>query len=64
MLRDRFGLAPPTSERAIDHLLARGLRLVEPPAALAPEARECERPDGLRIRLSDHAPVAASFGMR
>ena len=64
VLRDRFGLAPPTSDRAIDHLLARGLRLVEPPAALAPEAREHKRPDGLRIRLSDHAPVVASFGMR
>jgi endonuclease/exonuclease/phosphatase family metal-dependent hydrolase len=64
LLRDRLGLAPPTSNRAIDHLLARGLRLVEPPTALPPEAREREQADGLRIRLSDHAPVAASFGMR
>ena len=63
-LRDRFGLVPPTSDRAIDHLLAHGLRLVEPPASLPPDARERVRPDGLRIRLSDHAPVVAGFGMR
>jgi endonuclease/exonuclease/phosphatase family metal-dependent hydrolase len=63
-LRDRYGLAPPTSERSIDHLLARGLRLVEPPAALPPEKREVPGSDGLRIRLSDHAPVAAAFGMK
>ena len=60
MLRDRFGLAPPTGDRAIDHLLGRGLRLVDPPQALPAAAREVERADGLRIRLSDHAPVAAS----
>ena len=63
-LRDGFGLAPPTAERSIDHLLARGLRLVDPPSPLPPAARERQRFDGLRIRLSDHAPVVASFGMR
>ena len=64
VLRDRFGLSPATSPRAIDHLLARGLRLVDPPSALPAQAREVAHPDGLRIRLSDHAPVAASFGMK
>jgi endonuclease/exonuclease/phosphatase family metal-dependent hydrolase len=63
-LRDRFGLSRPTGDRAIDHLLARGLDVVEPPARLPGERREVVRDDGLRIRLSDHAPVAASFGMK
>jgi endonuclease/exonuclease/phosphatase family metal-dependent hydrolase len=63
-LRTRFGLAPPTGPNAIDHILARGLELVEPPARLAPEQREVHTSDGLRMRLSDHAPVLATFGMK
>jgi endonuclease/exonuclease/phosphatase family metal-dependent hydrolase len=60
-LRERFGLGAPTAPRAIDHLLARGLRAVDPPRLLAPEQRETRDADGLRIRLSDHAPVVAAF---
>ena len=60
-LRERFGLAEPTAPRAIDHLLARGLEVVEPPRQLEPEEREVVDADGLRIRLSDHAPVVATF---
>jgi endonuclease/exonuclease/phosphatase family metal-dependent hydrolase len=60
-LRERFGLGEPTAPRAIDHLLARGLRTVERPRRLAPEEREVGDPSGLRIRLSDHAPVVAEF---
>jgi endonuclease/exonuclease/phosphatase family metal-dependent hydrolase len=63
-LRDRFGLAPPTGPDAIDHLLVRGLETVEQPARLPPERREVAGPDGLRIRLSDHAPVVAAFRMK
>lgn len=63
-LRERFGLAPPTGPRAIDHLLARSLDVVAPPAALESAAREVPGPGGLAIRLSDHAPVVASFGLR
>lgn len=59
-LRERFGLAPPTAPEAIDHLLASGLEVVDDPRAWAPEARELGE-DGLRLRLSDHAPVAATF---
>ncbi len=59
-LRDRFGLAPPTAPGAIDHLLARGLEVLDPPAPWPPERREV-REDGLAVRLSDHAPVAARF---
>jgi endonuclease/exonuclease/phosphatase family metal-dependent hydrolase len=60
-LRERFGLGEPTAPRAIDHVLARGLRAVERPRRLAPEEREVDDPSGLRIRLSDHAPVLAGF---
>jgi endonuclease/exonuclease/phosphatase family metal-dependent hydrolase len=63
-LRDRFGLAGPTGPRAIDHLLARSLDVVAPPAALPAAEREVPGPGGLAIRLSDHAPVVASFGLR
>ena len=63
-LRTRFGLGDPTAPDAVDHLLARGLELVEAPRRLEPERRELPGPDGLRIRLSDHAPVAATFGVR
>jgi hypothetical protein len=71
-LRDGYGLAPPTAPRSIDHLLARGLEIVEPPYPLPhPEvAREpsfrgplglWRREAGRRIRLSDHAPVGATY---
>ena len=60
----RFGLAGPTAPRAIDHLLVRGLDVTTPPAALDPARRELIDPSGLALRLSDHAPVTASFRMR
>jgi endonuclease/exonuclease/phosphatase family protein len=64
-LHDRLGLAGPTAPDAIDHLLTRGPEVVEPPHPWPPERREVpfEGPDsaGLRLRLSDHAPVAAAF---
>jgi endonuclease/exonuclease/phosphatase family metal-dependent hydrolase len=64
-LRDRFGLAPPTSPKAIDHLLgASELEVVARPRALDALDRELPGPGGLAIRLSDHAPVVASFGVR
>ncbi|HWM62551.1 MAG TPA: endonuclease/exonuclease/phosphatase family protein [Solirubrobacterales bacterium] len=59
-LRERFGLAPPTAPNAIDHLLARGLEIVERPRRWDAERREV-RSDGLALRLSDHAPVEARF---
>jgi endonuclease/exonuclease/phosphatase family metal-dependent hydrolase len=60
-LRERFGLRDPTGPNAIDHLLARGLEVPEPPMRLPPEERELPQPDGRRLRLSDHAPVVARF---
>ena len=63
-LRERFGLRDPTGPHAIDHILARELEIAERPRRLPPEARELIEPDGLRLRLSDHAPVVASFEVR
>lgn len=63
-LRERFGLGEPTGPKAIDHLLARGLDVVEKPRRLAAEEHELVEPDGLRLRLSDHAPVDATFARR
>jgi endonuclease/exonuclease/phosphatase family metal-dependent hydrolase len=63
-LRERHGLAPPTAAESIDHLLVRGLEVIAPPAALPPEDREVPGPGGRALRLSDHAPVAGTFGMR
>ena len=63
-LRERFGLAPPTAPRSIDHLLARGFEVVDAPRALASAEREVPGPGGLRLRLSDHAPVTCTLGMR
>ncbi len=67
-LRDRFGLATPTTApSAIDHLLGRGLTVVSPPTPWPPERREVrigggEAGRGERaIRLSDHTPVVARF---
>ena len=61
-LRERFGLAPPTAPNAIDHLLARGLEIVERPRRWPAERREVRR-DGLVLRLSDHSPVEATFAL-
>jgi endonuclease/exonuclease/phosphatase family metal-dependent hydrolase len=59
-LRDEFGLAPPTAPDAIDHILCRGLEVLEPPTRWPPERRELPF-EGRALRLSDHAPVQARF---
>ncbi len=59
-LREDFGLAAPTAPRAIDHLLSRGLEVLDPPTAWPPRRRELPL-DGRALRLSDHAPVQARF---
>jgi endonuclease/exonuclease/phosphatase family metal-dependent hydrolase len=66
-LERRFGLAAPTASDAIDHLLVRGLDVLEPPARRPAERRELEvKLDGgaRRLRLSDHAPVEAAYRLR
>lgn len=59
-LAQRFELTAPTAPDSIDHLLVRRLAIVDPPTPWAPEDRELPCQD-LRLRLSDHAPVAAWF---
>ncbi len=66
-LEREHGLAPATPGDAIDHLLVRGIEVVEAPSRWEPERREVPDPtvragtDALPIRLSDHAPVTARF---
>ncbi|MGH2980678.1 MAG: endonuclease/exonuclease/phosphatase family protein [Solirubrobacterales bacterium] len=71
-LHEHHRLEPPTGPRAIDHLLARGMEVIVEPAPVPhPEVvREpafrgplglWRREAGRRIRLSDHAPVAAAY---
>lgn len=59
-LSERFGLAMPTAPDAIDHILARGLEVVDPPRQWPAERREVSEGDRA-LRLSDHAPVEARF---
>jgi endonuclease/exonuclease/phosphatase family metal-dependent hydrolase len=63
-LRERFGLGDPTGPHAIDHILVRDLEVVEKPRRLPPERRELSDRDGLLLRLSDHAPVIASYEVK
>ena len=51
-LARRFGFSAPTARDAIDHLLARDLDVLEPSRR------------GPELRLSDHAYVTATVGMR
>jgi endonuclease/exonuclease/phosphatase family metal-dependent hydrolase len=59
-LREEFGLAAPTGPDAIDHVLCRGLEVLDPPTRWPAERREVPL-DGRALRLSDHAPVQARF---
>ena len=55
-----LGFSPPAEPDAIDHILARGFEVIGPAHRWPPEAREI--PEGeLAIRLSDHAPIEATF---
>ncbi len=60
-LREEFGFAGPvTAPDAIDHVLCRGLEVLDPPTKWLPEQRELEF-ERRALRLSDHAPVQATF---
>jgi endonuclease/exonuclease/phosphatase family metal-dependent hydrolase len=62
-LREEFGLeGPVTDATAIDHVFCRGLEVLDPAAQWPPEKRELPL-DGRALRLSDHAPVQARFGL-
>jgi endonuclease/exonuclease/phosphatase family metal-dependent hydrolase len=62
-LREDFGLTGPTGPKAIDHLLVRDLEVIEPPSQWPPQRRELPF-EGRALRLSDHAPVEATFAAR
>jgi len=55
------GFSGPTGAKVIDHLLARGASVVERPRQLPAERRDVSARGAQRVRLSDHAPVVASF---
>jgi Endonuclease/Exonuclease/phosphatase family len=55
-----LGFSLPADPDAIDHLLGAALEVAEPAAAWPPGRREAHR-EGLAIRLSDHAPIEATF---
>lgn len=62
-LREEFGLeGPVTAPDAIDHVFCRGLEVLEAPWKWEPEKRELPL-EGRALRLSDHAPVQARFGL-
>ena len=60
-LRTELGLTGARPGRAIDHLLARGLRVRTGPEPLDAARRDVRDTTGLVVRLSDHAPVVASY---
>jgi endonuclease/exonuclease/phosphatase family metal-dependent hydrolase len=62
-LRADLGLEGARPGHAIDHVLVRGLAAVSPPTALDAARRELGEPDGRLLRLSDHAPVAATYSV-
>jgi endonuclease/exonuclease/phosphatase family metal-dependent hydrolase len=61
-LAERLHLAAPAAPGSLDHLLVRGLEVIEPSRTWAPSERDVPC-DGLAIRLSDHAPVSARFDL-
>jgi endonuclease/exonuclease/phosphatase family metal-dependent hydrolase len=66
-LERRNDLAAPTAPDALDHLLARDLEVIRAPSVWPVARRELQVHVGLemrRLRLSDHAPVEATFGVR
>lgn len=62
LARDHGLDSPATAPDAIDHLLVRGLEVLEPPRRWPAERRELRR-EGRALRLSDHAPVSAAFSL-
>jgi endonuclease/exonuclease/phosphatase (EEP) superfamily protein YafD len=66
-LQRELGFSPPSAPDAIDHLLVRGLEIVQAPLRWPDERRELElRTDRgpRKVRLSDHAPVEGLFAVR
>ncbi|HYH59262.1 MAG TPA: endonuclease/exonuclease/phosphatase family protein [Thermoleophilaceae bacterium] len=62
LLERDLGLTGALPGRAIDHLLARRLQVLEAPRALTPDRREVSVTEG-QVRLSDHAAVVAAYAL-
>jgi endonuclease/exonuclease/phosphatase family metal-dependent hydrolase len=60
-LQAELGLGGARPGRAIDHLLVRGVGPRTASEPLAAERREIRNADGRLVRLSDHAPVVATY---
>ena len=60
-LRRELGLGGARPDRAIDHVLVRGLQVRTAPEPLPADRREVGDSDGRIVRLSDHAPVVATY---
>ena len=60
-LETELALAGARPGRALDHVLARGLEPLSAGEALPAERHEVAEPDGRLVRLSDHAPVVATY---
>jgi len=64
LLEERHRLVGETGPEAIDHVLHRGLDVIDAARELPTSWREVKRPDGRLVRLSDHAPVVARLRVR
>jgi endonuclease/exonuclease/phosphatase family metal-dependent hydrolase len=60
-LQTELGLSGARPQRAIDHLLVRGLDTRAAPEPLDAARRDVRDPAGRVVRLSDHAPVVATY---
>jgi endonuclease/exonuclease/phosphatase family metal-dependent hydrolase len=62
-LHSELGLRGARPGREIDHLLVRGLETKDEPEALTAERRDVRDSGGRFVRLSDHTPVVATYGV-
>ena len=62
-LAERFGLVAPTARNAIDHLLVRGLEVLEGPRRAEAGEHTVDLGGGRVVQLSDHAYVRAALGI-
>lgn len=60
-LARELGLEGARPGRAIDHLLARGVKVVRAAKPLPDDRRDVRQKNGGIVRLSDHAPVVATY---
>jgi endonuclease/exonuclease/phosphatase family metal-dependent hydrolase len=63
-LEERYGFTGATSPKSIDHLLVARAKILEPAEAWPDQRRDVPaRESGLKLRLSDHAPVLSRIAV-